>query len=126
MKVECIALKHPMDGTPLTSSPWLPVGQTYVVLSLTGVPDRHVSVRLICDDGNSIAVFESSQFKTVCNRLPTNWIGSIGDQGVLRLLPEKWARAGFWEAYFDGDAEAIQDFEIEKDKIHSEANEVPS
>ena len=124
MKVECTNIVNPITDAQADHSNWITIGKHYVVLSTIAVPNKEISLRLICDDGYSIGIFSSMQFRTVCSRLPSSWIALIDDQGVVRLTPEKWGNHGFWEDYFSGDPSAIEDFEIEKEKILLEANEV--
>jgi hypothetical protein len=53
--------------------------------------------------------------------VPRNWVASIGPTGVFTLGPSEWLAPGYWEAFFDGDADAVAAFQEGCDK----ASEAP-
>ena len=69
------------------------------------------------DDQGGPGVWESCLFTAPSAELPGSWTATVDDQGVLTIGPEAWRRRGFWEAYFDGDADAIQEFNDELVKL---------
>jgi hypothetical protein len=120
MKVECIKLNDPIVDTGVKSDGWLTVGQIYTVLEILVRPGHYILFRLISDDANTPALFDSRQFEIVSNKIPSNWVAVLHEQ-ELHITPEKWLIPGFWEDYFDGVAEATKNFEEEKRLIIKEA-----
>lgn len=45
----------------------------------------------------------------------------LDQDGNLLIAPEKWTRIGFWEEFFDGNAQAMNDFEEQKNTILAQA-----
>ena len=120
MKVVCLKLLD-ARGDEVDSSPWATLDAEYIVLALEAAPGGRVQLRIIGDDGPTPVLFESEMFMTTSSDIPSNWVVSIGENGLFDLAPAKWLRTGFWEDYFNGDAQAIAEFEEEKNKIYAEA-----
>ena len=121
MKVACIRIVNSVTGREESSSPWLTLGKTYVVLAVMATPERGVLFRLIGDESRTPALFDSRQFRTVSSSLASNWAAFGDEQGGLELTPESWARAGFWEDYFNQVPAAVEAFEAEAAIIMREA-----
>lgn len=122
MKVLCVKLLDG-GGREVDSSPWATLDAEYVVLALEATPGGGIQLRIIGDDGPTPVLFQSEMFMTLSSAIPSNWVASIGEGGEFNLAPAKWLRPGFWEDYFNGDPEAVSDFEEEKSKILREARE---
>jgi hypothetical protein len=120
MKVVCVKLLD-ARGDEVESSPWATLDAEYVVLALEAASGGRVQLRIIGDDGPTPVLFESEMFMTVSPEVPSNWVASIGEGGAFDLAPAKWLRNGFWEDYFNGDPQAVTDFEEEKARILAEA-----
>jgi hypothetical protein len=120
MKVRCERLLSPTTGQPLERSPLLTVGAEYLVLAVVAEPGGRVVLRLIDDQGRSPSVWDARLFSTTSARIPAAWDIRVDDRGVLTLAPAAWQRPGFWEAYFDGDPDAVADFEAGLAAITSE------
>ena len=50
-------------------------------------------------------------------KIPPTWIIRLGPGGWIELTPKPWAQTGFWERYYDGDADARTIVEEEWRKI---------
>lgn len=121
MRVECTRNISATTGEELKSGEGgLTVGKTYVVLSVHTATGKSTEYRLISDDGRH-ALFDSAQFRTVNSEIPSSWVTMDGGTGMLEQGPEKWARPGFWEDYYDGVPKAVAEFEAEKEKLLVEA-----
>jgi len=113
MKVECIKVINPIIGEESHSDGWLTVGQTYIVLAIFASPQRPIKFRCIGNDGKTPALFDARQFKTISTNIPSNWVATLDEQGILEIGPERWSNPGFWEDFFNGDLNAIRVFEEE-------------
>ena len=113
MKVLCVRLPGPLDGSTLDSSPWITVDKVYTVTSVTAEPGGRVQIQIVADDGRSLAWFNSETFLTVDSAIPDSWVVKVGESGTLDLAPASWREPGFWEAYYDGDATAKGTVEAE-------------
>jgi len=121
MRVRCTNLISATTDQPLSESPWLTVGRTYLVLSLVASPGRGVLFRLVGDEGRQPGLFAAGQFEGVDQRLSTSWIVRLGADGLLELGPQAWLRSGFWEDYFDRKVEAITAFDNGRARMMLEA-----
>lgn len=119
MKVECIQLISATTGERAITGPWLTVGRTYTVLAIQVGPGREITLRIVSDDGHTPGLYASTQFETVDDRIPPEWVAQIDDTGALRLAPRAWLRPGFWEDFFDGSESAAQDFNLNRRLIES-------
>lgn len=111
MKVRCVKL---MDayGVSVVSSSWAAIGDVYHVL---GIVFDGSAVRLRIVGREKVpALFELSMFDVVTGIIPNRWTVSSSTRGVLIVGPLAWSVEGFWERYFDGDAEAVELFEKER------------
>jgi len=110
MKVECRRVENPVSGLDESSSGWLRVWLEYVVLEVYAYPDRRTDLRLISDDAETPALFDSALFTTVEDSIPSSWVGQIAEGGVFRLGPKDWMERGFWEAFFGRDPTAVRKY----------------
>lgn len=117
MKVMCTQLLASDGRERLESSPWLTLDAEYHVASLLAYPDGRVLLRLLADNENGLALFDSRAFITVDGRVPETWEGRIGEGGALEFAPSSWLVPGFWEDYYDGDPAAVEIVETELCKI---------
>ena len=90
------------------------------MLSVTVILKQGINFRIISDDEHTPILADSRQFKTISNDIPSGWIVNLPKEGFIELAPQKWTRLGFWEDFFNGEQEALNDFEEEKNKMMSE------
>ena len=114
MKVKCIDLRDSDTGESIDRNSWLTTGKTYMVLSVFIGDLSEIEYRLLSDDGCTPAMFKAKQFRVVDNALPSNWVCQHTVGSYFELAPKSWAVNGFWESYFDGDHDALEQFDIEK------------
>lgn len=120
MKVKCVSITNPHTGAAQESDPWLTRGRIYVVLAVLATPERGVLFRLVADEGRTPALFDSRQFEATSARIPSNWVAVTNQHGELELAPAEWARAGFWDDYFNQVPDALKEFEEARAIILSE------
>ena len=96
MKV--VPLKADNEFWSLTS------GQEYFVIGLD-----HESFRIVDNKGEPI-LFPKEGFKTLDNTLPEDWIWKRYSEDEYYADPPELGRPGFYEDYFDGKAEAMEQF----------------
>ncbi len=86
---------------------WLRPNKDYVVLSIEHLPRKVVSYRIVGRQGIP-ALFEASLFKITDPRVEEDWVVCYDEEeNDLRLVPADWSSPGFWEAFFDGDPDAV-------------------
>ena len=117
MKVKCTQLLDEDTGNNLDDSSWLSVGNVYHVLSVNVEYGSPVKFQLIGDDGTTPAYHDANQFEIVTNNIPEGWIIDFVSKSYFRLFPKAWSKPGFWEAYFDGEPDAVELFNSEKNNI---------
>lgn len=93
-------------GEAQEASPWVTVGRDYPVLSVDIHPTGGASIQLLTDDRRTLGWFAIGDFRTVDSSIPRSWVAVI-DAGMLLLGPAAWLTPGFWEAYYDGDEQAV-------------------
>jgi hypothetical protein len=122
MRVRCERLQSPTTGEPLQRSPLLTIGREYQVLSVIAEPGHRILLQLIDDQGDSPSIWDARLFSTTSTRIPQLWGVRIDANGVLTLAPTTWLRDGFWDAYFDGDARAVAEFQSALSTLQAEVD----
>ncbi|ASN20167.1 hypothetical protein [Arthrobacter sp. YN] len=117
MKVRCTQLLTNDGRGTLESSPWLTLDAEYHVVSLLAYPGGRVLLRLLADNENGLALFDSTAFITVDGTVPDSWEARIREGGTLVFAPTSWLVPGFWEDYYDGDPAAAEAVRQELNKI---------
>jgi len=123
MKVKCCQLLDEETGDTLESSSWLTIGRIYHALSIHMEAGGKLDFRLIGNDGTTPAFHDAEQFEVVSDLIPSSWHVSSVPGSHFELAPKAWSEPGFWERYFDGDDEAVSQFEREKEQMLKEENE---
>jgi hypothetical protein len=116
MKVRCIRI-FDSRGNPVERSSWLTIGKTYPVLSMIFQSNGERLLRLIGDGQNGVALFKWESFEVVTSDVPANWRIDLDEHGRVELAPKPWITLGFWNRFYDQDAEAIRIFQEERKKI---------
>ncbi|MFC8598244.1 hypothetical protein [Isoptericola sp. NPDC057191] len=101
------------EGVETASSPWLTVGETYVVLGVIAGSGRRVELHLLTNDRASFGWFDAECFETDDAAPPANWSAIVSGGGVVEFGPKEWLLDGFWERYYDGDPTAAESVERE-------------
>jgi hypothetical protein len=99
------------DGSDRDS--WLTLNHEYQVLSVLMTPKGPAKLRILSDDGRTPILAEASMFAMSSQPLPPSWVFNIREGGVVELGPASWLEPGFWERYFNGDADAVMQFQRE-------------
>ena len=107
--------------------PWLSTSREYVVLS---VEEHHTGVagyRIESDRSQGPALFRAPRFKIIDPSVPSCWIAHRLQGATVELAPPVFARAGFWEDYYNGDPRAVAEYRRIRDQlmIESTAGTVP-
>jgi hypothetical protein len=108
MKALCISL-----GTDRESDPWLTLHHEYLILSVLVAGQGPAKFRVLADDKRTPILVEATLFAAEPQHLPPNWRAAVREGGVLELAPRSWLEHGFWERYFDGNADAVASFQAE-------------
>ncbi|WP_217161599.1 hypothetical protein [Streptomyces sp. AC512_CC834] len=99
----------------------LKVDREYVVLEVFAPIERSPEFRIEFIEGEGSALFDSRAFTVTSSLLPPSWRYVQFATGSFSLRPEPWGRPGFWDAYYDGDPQAREIFEVEKRRILSDS-----
>lgn len=121
MRVLCVRLISPVDGSAITDSSWLSLHREYAVLSMAATPSGQVQLQVVTDDRQSLGWFDSQGFVTTDGTIPSNWTAKISESGTLEIAPATWHAEGFWEAYYDGDSETRRVYAEELKTVLGEA-----
>ena len=113
MKARCVRLTD-SRGNPVEHSAWAKIGNTYHVLAIWIEPER-ARLRLVGEEPTP-ALFEPEMFEIVSSLIPRNWVVESPKPGFLHIGHAAWQRAGFWEAYFAREPQALSSFESERAK----------
>jgi len=117
MRVKCLKILSPDTGEEIGNSPWLTVGAEYIVLSLHIEDGGNIKFQLLCDDGYTPSFHNASQFEVISSKISSTWRADFVPNSYFSLGPKAWSKAGFWDAYFDGNSDAELIFEKEKKAI---------
>jgi len=118
VKVRCIQLLDALGGARETS-PWLTLAKDYHVLSLIFDANGTWLVRL-WTDAETIGLFPLRQFEILDPKVPASWIATWNRHGVFELTSPSWAQEGFWDRFYEHDADAVQTVHREMVKIVAE------
>jgi len=116
MKVRCVKLLD-SNGRETTTSYWLRLDGVYEVLSLCMDLAGGVFVQLIGEKDPNPGFYPLKQFEVVDGFMSRNWVVHMRSDGGLHIGPAPWMVPGFWERYFEGDADAKETFERERLRI---------
>jgi hypothetical protein len=108
VKVLCMNL-----GANRTSDPWLTINREYLVLSILVTPKGPAKLRILSDNNRTPILVDATMFSGRSQPLPSTWVATIREGGSLEIGPANWLELGFWERYFDGDADAVAAFQNE-------------
>lgn len=91
-------------------------GNEYAVASILAVPGNSIELQIVTGPGE-LTWHDSTSFETVDPTVPENWVAQIAAGGAVRLAPRRWLAAGFWEAYYDSDTDAMEAVSAELRKM---------
>jgi hypothetical protein len=93
---------------------WFTVGREYLVLAISMRARAGLSFRIVSDDAGTPVLAPAELFDVVpAQPMSGNWVAEVGEGGQLELGPRRWLERGFWERFFDGDADARRVFDEE-------------
>ena len=100
-------------GDDRKSDSWLTLNHEYLVLSILIPSKGPAKLRIIADDNRTPILVDATMFEAISQPLPGTWGATIRGNGVMEIGPQRWLRFGFWEQYFNADADAVSVFEQE-------------
>ncbi|MNV94797.1 hypothetical protein D3C71_1896250 [compost metagenome] len=101
---------------------WFSEGEVITVLAFSGARNEEAKILLWSGKQQVSALFPTSEFSIVDNRLPRSWVVKSTSEGFFSLAPESWHREDFWEMFYEDNPEAIKIFEYEKKRLSDESN----
>jgi hypothetical protein len=118
VRVKCTRIQligEPGGGREVENHHSVTRGREYLVLAAFAEPLR-TALPLglqILDDAGHPSWWPASMFATTSTVIPPNWIANVDEEGDLHLGPAAWIVRGFWEAFFDGEPEAVEIYKRE-------------
>ncbi len=103
-----------------TEQSWLRLGSKYPVQAIYFDQEQGVRYRIISDDAATPALFAASAFTVIDGHIPESWRAHAYSSGAFTLGPAAWLEPGFWERFFDDDAEARRVFDLNTTRILDE------
>lgn len=125
MKVRFQGLHRDPASGERRSSPFLTVGQDYVVLAIK-VSSAGPTKFLLLGKGDKPSWFPAPQFDLVADEVPTTWkvvVGAGGSAEYIQIAPEPWLVRGFWGDYL-GDSEDPLAYEHAQDVFARELDTI--
>jgi hypothetical protein len=124
MKVICRKIISPATNEDLgDSSPWLKVGNEYIVLAIVLGPRFGISIVIQTEEDDEIGFMSANGFEFTDQHIPSSWIIEINEpygEKVISMLPASWSYDSFFEDLDDQKPEAIALFNEEVEKIYQE------
>jgi hypothetical protein len=123
VKIKCIKIYNEITKECQKVSPWLTVGNEYVVLEVEVCSGKDVLYRLVGDnEDKSPALYDASQFEITSELVSSNWSISIVDNSLIILGPKVWRENGFWVDCYDGEPKELEIYKREARIIYEEEN----
>jgi len=119
MKVKCINIHNIHTREDQSTSPWLTIGKEYVVLGIE-VRYNETNYLIASDAYGSPGMHRIDQFEIISKKIPKSWKIISDTMAIVTLEPESWHVAGFWDACYDGDSQALEIYKREVRKIYEE------
>jgi hypothetical protein len=98
-----------------TANASLKASKEYVVLEV-GVGDLGAHFRVEAEDGTPIIV-QAHNVDLTDGVIPPTWRCKLNPPNYLTFAPEAWLEPQFWNEFFDGSADAIRNYQVERDRI---------
>ena len=111
MIVKLINIKSPSDETDHEIES-LSLGEHYEVIGIESDSYR------IIDRDQEPCLYPSDCFQIIDNTKPAFWITEIGQNGEEYSYPPTWMSSGFFEDFFDGINETIEQFWDKHKKLY--------
>lgn len=123
MKVLCRKIISPTGKDLGEDSPWLKVGNEYVVLALIIVEGSGMQIYIQTEAQDEPYFFSLIGFEFINQNIPSLWITKITeayDRKVMTMLPSSWDYESFFEDMNDQNPKAIALFNKEVEQIYRE------
>lgn len=124
MKVICRKIISPGTGENMgESSPWLKVGNEYIVLALNCVEGSGLQIYIQTEHYNEPCFTHVEGFEFINQNIPTSWIAVVSeayDRKVMLMLPASWNYDDFFEEINDQNPRAMELFAKEAEQIYRE------
>lgn len=106
MIVKCVKIVSPATLKEVPEHPSIAVGACYEVFSIEISTDGRARFRIVGNEWDTPALWNSEMFDIVDGAMPDSWT-AVGANGSFSLGPAAVAEPGFWERYFDREPEAV-------------------
>lgn len=123
MKVKCQKIISPTGKDLGESSPWLRVGNEYVVLALICTEKSGIQIYVQTEHYNEPHFSSLVGFEFVNQNIPASWLTLFSEsygRKVMTMLPSSWNYENFFDDMENQDPKAIELFNKEVEKIYQE------
>jgi hypothetical protein len=100
VRVRAIRLVEESGPVRHDATPWLTLGNEYVVLAIQMSVGLSPQLRLVTDRGDEGA-FDASLFVVIDDRPSSRWRAAIDADGSVEFGPATWLTADFWAHFYD-------------------------
>lgn len=121
MKVKCQKIISPTGKDLGRSSPWLTVGNEYVVLAITLVEKSGMQIYIQTEHYDEPHFSSLIGFEFINQTIPSSWITKVSEshsRKVMTMLPANWNYDSFFEDVENQEAKAIKLFNEEVEQIY--------
>lgn len=123
MKVLCRKIISPGGKDLGENSPWLKVGNEYIVLAIVFVENAGIQIYIQTEHHNEPHFFSLTGFEFINQNIPSQWITKITEANgrkVMTMLPASWNSESFYEDMEDQNPRAIELFNKEAEQMYRE------
>lgn len=123
MKVLCRKIISPTGKDLGESSPWLKVGNEYVVFAMLIAEDSGIQIYIQTEHYNEPHFSSLIGFEFINQNIPSSWITVFRESNgrkVMTMLPASWNYDNFFEDMEDQNPKAIELFNMEVKEIYHE------
>lgn len=123
MKVLCRKIISPTGKDLGENSPWLKLGNEYIVLAIVFAGNSGLQIYLQSEDQHEPHFFSVVGFEFINQNIPSSWITKFTEahsRKVMTMLPLSWNYESFFDDIENQDLKAIELFNKEAEQIYRE------
>jgi len=123
MKVLCRKIISPSGKNLGENSPWLKLGNEYIVLAIMLVENTGMQIYIQTEDHDEPHFFNLAGFEFINRIIPSLWVTRITEANgrkVITMLPASWDYDNFFEDMENQNLKAIELFNKEVEQMYRE------
>lgn len=123
MRVLCRKIISPSGKDLGKNSPWLKVGNEYIVLAIIFAENSGLQIYIQTEDQDEPHFFSLTGFEFINQKIPSSWITKTTEtygRKIMTMLPASWNYESFFEDIENQELKTIELFNQEVEKMHTE------